>query len=212
MAKAAFSTWNDRIAPVFDVAQSIHLVEIEGDRIVRLNQVGVTSEMANLRTARLVELGVDTLVCGAISRPLQAMISAYGIQVIAFVAGDLQEIIQAWACGKLAGSADYAMPGCRSAGGQRWFNADNANRRKSKMNSDKGRRKGSGRGQGSGGQGRRGQGRGGGSRASGANPGTAAATRDTCVCPQCGHLTPHERGVPCAQKKCPQCGTIMTRQ
>ena len=32
-----------------------------------------------------------------------------------------------------------------------------------------------------------------------------------CVCPKCGTKTPHDRGVPCMQKKCPQCGSLMTR-
>jgi hypothetical protein len=34
----------------------------------------------------------------------------------------------------------------------------------------------------------------------------------TCVCPKCGHQKPHERGVPCTQVKCPQCGTTMIRE
>jgi hypothetical protein len=56
------------------------------------------------------------------------------------------------------------------------------------------------------GQGRVGQGRGrmGGSLAGGV-PGT-------CRCPGCGHREPHERGAPCAQKKCPKCGNVMTRE
>lgn len=32
-----------------------------------------------------------------------------------------------------------------------------------------------------------------------------------CVCPACGTHTPHERGVPCLQQKCPQCGSAMVR-
>jgi len=32
---------------------------------------------------------------------------------------------------------------------------------------------------------------------------------DYCVCPQCGHKEEHERGIPCAQKKCPKCGARM---
>jgi len=32
---------------------------------------------------------------------------------------------------------------------------------------------------------------------------------DTCVCPECGATTPHARGVPCAEVKCPECGTNM---
>lgn len=32
-----------------------------------------------------------------------------------------------------------------------------------------------------------------------------------CLCPNCGHREPHERSVPCYTKKCPNCGTLMTR-
>lgn len=34
----------------------------------------------------------------------------------------------------------------------------------------------------------------------------------TCLCPKCGHRKPHERGIPCTQVKCPQCGTVMIRE
>jgi predicted RNA-binding Zn-ribbon protein involved in translation (DUF1610 family) len=63
-----------------------------------------------------------------------------------------------------------------------------------------------GRGQG----GSQGQGRGGGrGRKGGPLAGGAAGT---CLCPQCGHRQPHERGVPCTKVKCPQCGTAMIRE
>ena len=32
-----------------------------------------------------------------------------------------------------------------------------------------------------------------------------------CVCPQCGEKTPHQRGVPCYELRCPRCGQFMTR-
>lgn len=31
----------------------------------------------------------------------------------------------------------------------------------------------------------------------------------TCVCPNCGATIPHQRGVPCVNIKCPECGTTM---
>jgi len=33
-----------------------------------------------------------------------------------------------------------------------------------------------------------------------------------CVCPSCGTIVPHQRGVPCYQMVCPKCGTKMVRE
>lgn len=32
-----------------------------------------------------------------------------------------------------------------------------------------------------------------------------------CLCSNCGHREPHEVGIPCYAKKCPKCGSLMTR-
>ncbi len=34
---------------------------------------------------------------------------------------------------------------------------------------------------------------------------------DNCVCPSCGKTASHQKGVPCMQVKCPNCGSNMTR-
>lgn len=41
--------------------------------------------------------------------------------------------------------------------------------------------------------------------------GFAAGPGGACVCPNCGFSTAHSRGEPCSRKKCPKCGSIMTR-
>lgn len=33
---------------------------------------------------------------------------------------------------------------------------------------------------------------------------------DKCYCPECGEVTKHEKGVPCNEMNCPECGTSMT--
>ncbi|MDP2862869.1 MAG: hypothetical protein Q8N95_08765, partial [Desulfobacterales bacterium] len=145
--------------------------------------------------------GVGTLVCGAISRPLHGMVIASGIRVISFVAGDLRKVINAWLDGNLE-SGKFAMPGCcrRCAPSPEMAVI---NKEEHLMN---GRKRG-GMGQGGGkGQGQGGQGRG---RLGGPLAGGAAGT---CLCPKCGNREPHERGVPCLQKKCPKCGAAMTRE
>ena len=33
-----------------------------------------------------------------------------------------------------------------------------------------------------------------------------------CVCPDCGYVVEHARGVPCFTIRCPRCGRAMTRK
>ena len=33
-----------------------------------------------------------------------------------------------------------------------------------------------------------------------------------CICPKCGKVVAHVRGVPCFKSKCPQCNSPMARQ
>jgi len=109
--KAAFATWNDRIAPVFDVAPIVRIIEANDGRLTGEAQEARLEGMPMTRVLRLVELGVGTLVCGAISRPLHDMVASQGIRVVPFVAGDLDEVVQAWLSGDLSSGA-FAMPGC----------------------------------------------------------------------------------------------------
>jgi predicted Fe-Mo cluster-binding NifX family protein len=109
--KTAFSVWEQRIAPVFDTARQIHLVESTGTRITAEKAHAMTGDDVPQLIAWLSEQGVGTLVCGAVSRPLQEQLAAAGIKVVPFVAGDLRQVIQASFDGSLTGAA-FAMPGC----------------------------------------------------------------------------------------------------
>jgi predicted Fe-Mo cluster-binding NifX family protein len=198
--KAAFAHWDNRIAPVFDVARQIHLVEAKAGRIVGEATEILPHDPPALRANRMAGLNIDTLVCGAISKPLHGMLTAHGIHVIPFIAGDLGKVIQAWLRGRLDGSV-FAMPGCRGRGYRGAGRTIFFNQEGYMMN---------GRGQGRMGQGG-GQGRGG--RRPGRMGGPAAAgPSGYCVCPRCGQRESHVTGIPCVQQKCPKCGTGMMRQ
>jgi len=203
--KAAFAHWDRRIAPVFDTARRIHVAEIEAGRIVAEREEALADDMPVRKALRLAELGVETLVCGAITRPLHAIVASYGIRVIPFVAGDLGEVIQAWLRGGLEGE-DFAMPGCRGRGRGRRRGLGVLEQEEHVMN-------GQGRGGGTGMGGGRGQGRGRGGQGMGRMGGAVrAGIGGDCLCPNCGHREPHEVGVPCMHKACPKCGTAMNRE
>lgn len=202
MTKVAFSYWDGRIAPVFDTAREIRIIDVESGRIVREAQEIFTDSPPAQKALRLAELGVGELVCGAISRPLHEIIAAQGIRVIPFTAGGLAEVIEAWLGGDLKSDV-FAMPGCCRRGQRRFGAIRGAFEGKYSMNGRRGRGMGAGGGRGQGPGGQR-PGRMGGPRAGGPS--------GFCLCPQCGLREPHKRGVPCVERRCPKCGTSMTRE
>ncbi|MBN1377910.1 MAG: NifB/NifX family molybdenum-iron cluster-binding protein [Gammaproteobacteria bacterium] len=109
--KVAFVYCDDRIAPVFDVAQQVCLVEMTAGKIAGKTTEALPNASLMQKARRLSELNIEVLICGAISRPLYDMVNAYGIQIISFIAGRLDEIVDAWIAGKLDANV-YAMPGC----------------------------------------------------------------------------------------------------
>ncbi|OGJ87408.1 MAG: hypothetical protein A2268_14745 [Candidatus Raymondbacteria bacterium RifOxyA12_full_50_37] len=118
--KTAFAHLENRIAPVFDTARHILIVETESGRIIKELQELLPSDPPVQKVLRLTELGVSVLVCGAISKPFNDSIISYGIQVIPFVAGDLRQVIMAWLNNGLNKGNTFAMPGCCGSGRRRF--------------------------------------------------------------------------------------------
>jgi predicted Fe-Mo cluster-binding NifX family protein len=205
--RAAFAVWNDRIAPVFDVSGHLYLVEAEHGSTVHESREKMPCGEPAGKATRLSELKVEVLVCGAISRPLQVMVEAYGIKVIPFITGDLHEIVRAFLSGSIEDGL-FAMPGCWRTGQRRFQGIcgrmDKEGQMKGQMKViNSGGKGSSNRGQGQGGcAGRRSR------RMGGLN---AAGPAGTCVCPKCGHNEPHKLGFPCFKQECSKCGSAMVR-
>ena len=94
--KVAIPTWNAWVSPVFDVARQVVLVDLEGGKEVTRRDVAITETGPIDRARRVKELGVTVLICGAISRPLEAMIVSEGVHVIAQTCGPTEEVLQAY--------------------------------------------------------------------------------------------------------------------
>ena len=109
--KAAFTTWRNRIAPVFDVAREVVLVEADRNVQIGSTLMSLPEGAVEPKVKQLCQQGVSILVCGAISRCAHELVKAEKIEVFSFVAGDTDRVVQAWLEGRLS-QADFAMPGC----------------------------------------------------------------------------------------------------
>jgi predicted Fe-Mo cluster-binding NifX family protein len=120
--KIAVTVWEGRISPVFDVSRQIVILTIERKVVIAIRTEGIEMATSAHKIDRLIELGVKTLICGAISEPLHRELTARGVRVLGFVAGALDEVMAILLAGSLPDAA-FAMPGScgrrnRSRGGQ----------------------------------------------------------------------------------------------
>jgi predicted Fe-Mo cluster-binding NifX family protein len=104
--------WQGLVSPVFDVARSLLLVEVEYGREMKREAARLVQSEAFSRAHEISRFGVDTLICGAISAPLEARLRAEGVRVVGFIRGPVEEVLTAFLSDELAGPA-FLMPGCR---------------------------------------------------------------------------------------------------
>jgi len=112
VTRIAISLWNKRIAPVFDVARHLWIVETAEGGIVGQSERRFATDDTHERALRLTTLQVEYLICGAITRSSCDVLSGHGIKIISFVAGGLEQVIQAWLSDSFK-DGHLAMPGCR---------------------------------------------------------------------------------------------------
>jgi len=111
--KIAIPHWQARVSPVCDEARNFLVVDVRDDREVGRSQFEMTAPGSDLagRATQLLDWGVNTVICGAISKELEAMLQGVGIEVISHVCGNVEEVLQAFWTGGLEQDR-FALPGC----------------------------------------------------------------------------------------------------
>jgi len=123
--KVAIPCWQGRVSPVFDVAGSLLLVDVDQGHEQHRETARLDAIAPEARARQLADLGAGVLVCGAISWPLELAVAAAGVKVIPQVCGDVDKVLAAFLTGQL-GRNVFQMPGC--GGRRRRFRNDRRRR------------------------------------------------------------------------------------
>jgi len=108
--KVALPVWQGQVSSVFDFAHKLLVIELKNGGETDRQEIVLVEQSDPERAAMLKQLGVGVLICGAISRPLAEMINGSGIQVLPFVKGSAEQIINAYKARQLS-QPQYIMPG-----------------------------------------------------------------------------------------------------
>jgi predicted Fe-Mo cluster-binding NifX family protein len=113
--KIAIPVWDNHVSTVLDFSNRLIIVDCDSGSIGERSSAGFGESSIIERVARLRELGVNVLLCGAVSGPLERMILASGIVVIPFLRGTVDEVLDAYLGNRLVDER-FALPGCYPAG------------------------------------------------------------------------------------------------
>ncbi|NQT16537.1 MAG: hypothetical protein HQ582_27505 [Planctomycetes bacterium] len=110
--KIAIPTFATRVSPRFDCAQSVLVVTIEtidGGKASKREELKASDWMPHERIGKLLELGVDTVICGSIDRWSAAALQSAGITIYGWVTGEVEDALAALLRGDL--DSEAAMKG-----------------------------------------------------------------------------------------------------
>jgi len=108
--KVAIAVWENRVSSVLDFSRQLIVVELDDDGETSRVQIALPEQNALARLARLRELGIDVLICGAISQPLASAFAASGILLLPYVTGDVDDVLKAYRAREL-GLTQFRLPG-----------------------------------------------------------------------------------------------------
>ena len=131
--KVALPVRNGRISPVFDVAVRLVVVEFDGGAPAGRSEFSIRESGGEARAELLQELGVTSLICGAISNHTARIVERCGIELMPWFVGEIDDVIDAYCTGSLD-SDGFIMPGCGRGQGSGRGN------RQGRRNSCRGRR------------------------------------------------------------------------
>lgn len=109
--RIAVTVWGGRVSPVLDVSTRALLLTVEDGQTLDRAELELPAT-GGAKLAALSNRGVGTLLCGAVSRLMAQQATAFGLRLVPFLAGAVEEVVAAYLAGRLP-HPSLSMPGCR---------------------------------------------------------------------------------------------------
>jgi predicted Fe-Mo cluster-binding NifX family protein len=108
--RIAVTVWGERVSPVLDVSSRALLLTLQDGQAGERTELELP-EAGDAKLAALSNRGVRTLLCGAVSRSVAEQAAAFGLRLVPFLAGEVEQVIAAYLAGQLP-QPSLSMPGC----------------------------------------------------------------------------------------------------
>jgi len=104
---------NQRVSPVLDTAKTMRVYQLVDSRISESFQsVDLDQMHSGHRADKIADTDIDVLICGGLSREMAIRLQKREIQVIAWVAGKIETVVNAF-CNSELTFEKFTMPGCQ---------------------------------------------------------------------------------------------------
>jgi predicted Fe-Mo cluster-binding NifX family protein len=91
--KVAIPVFHTKISPRFDQAQGFVLLETDHSEVVAREDLATRGWSEKDKMRQLVELGIETLICGGIDRASLQYLSFNGVSVYSWVTGEVDDAV-----------------------------------------------------------------------------------------------------------------------
>jgi len=110
--KVAVAVWEDCVSSVLDFAQRLVVADLRDGIETGRTEIGLPERDPFTRLAKLRGLGVDVLICGAVSQSLACAFTftACGIRLLPYITGRVDDVLKAYQAGQLD-LPQYRLPG-----------------------------------------------------------------------------------------------------
>jgi len=100
--KVAIPHFREEVAPCFEYSANIAIFTLRGGKVVEQTDFSLQSSEAFDRIRLLRDQRVGTLICGGVQASFEDMLRASNIDVISWVSGNIYDLLEFFARGRLA--------------------------------------------------------------------------------------------------------------